>query len=260
MATQPRKTTTKKVAPEQPEETDVPRNGVSEDDQVDADQTAAVAAEERARQVAEADENQKKQDEALESLQPTKIEPKVWIIGKPPEAGGTPDEYSAYTQKSLGYMQRMRFFALVSKTLGTALKEGGAGGMSDIFGGGSLSERAAELTQSDFQDASSFMSLALSLMEYTPDFLIDCYILLLEIPDGERRWARRVMEQRYDPDNNQWGLSDATGWGIIETFIEQNYEDIREFFVGKLPQLMQQVQAKEKARVDRESASGQSKQ
>lgn len=188
------------------------------------------------------------EEDPLEILEP-KAEPHVWIIGKPPEKGGEPDEWSRYVQRPLGYMARMRFFALVSGTVAKAMKEGGGvslGGADFLSTDGSLRDRAEQLTSSDFEDAGSFMALALQLIGYAPDFLIECYAIWLDVPPQERNWFRRVLNQSYDPDHNRWGITDEQGLEMVEVFIDQNYKDIREFFSGKLPALARRVQERER--------------
>lgn len=199
------------------------------------------------------------QDDALEVLEP-KAAPKIWIIGKPPEAGGNEDEYSIYTQRPLGYFARLRFFSLVSKTIGTAVK---AGGGVDL-GGDFLNtvddiRTKRSVDESDFADAGAFIGLAMQLISYSPDFLLECYCLWLDVPVAEKVWAKMVMEQRHDPDNNKWGLTDDQGLEMVEVFIDQNYEDIRRFFAEKVPGLMERVKAREQDHKAHESTSALSK-
>lgn len=210
----------------------------------------------------EAEKVRKETEEQLEILE-SKADPKRWVIGKPNEEGGTEDEFSIYYQRPLGYMARMRFFSLVSSTIADSIKAGGSisFGGSDIFGGqGSIKQRAAQLSTQDFADAASFMALAMQLVTYAPDFLLDCYVLWLDVPPAERAWAKIVMEQPNDPKRNKWGLTDEQGLEMIEIFIDQNYEDIHDFFVVKLPQLAQRVREREAERKARESGSAQLKQ
>ena len=194
-------------------------------------------------------EPEEEEEDPLEILEP-KAEPRVWIIGKPPDKGGEEDEWSRYVQRPLGYMARMRFFALVSGTVGKAMKEGGGISISGAdflsAGVGDLRERAESLRSEDFEDAGSFMALAMQLIGYAPDFLIECYAIWLEVPMHERTWFRRVLNQSYDPERNRWGITDEQGLEMIEVFIDQNYKDIREFFSGKLPALARRVQARER--------------
>lgn len=208
------------------------------------------------------------EEDPLEILEP-KADPRVWIIGKPPEKGGEEDEWSRYVQSPLGYMARMRFFALVSGTVAKAMKEGGGislSGADFLTAGdsGSLRDRAEQLRSEDFSDAGSFMALALQLMSEAPDFLIDCYAIWLDVPTIERNWFKRVLNQSYDPERNRWGITDDQGFEMVEVFIDQNYKDIREFFSGKLPALAKRVQARERevqastnGAAGRKSASGQ---
>lgn len=222
----------------------------------DGEDTPAPAAD-----TSEADKIRKETEDALETLE-SKVEPIRRMIGKPPEKGGTEDEFSVYVQRPLGYMSRMRFFALVSNTVADAIKSGGSisFGGSDIFGGsGSIRQRASQLSTEDFADAASFMALAAQLISYAPDFVLDCYVLWLDVPPAEKAWAKLVMEQRHDPDDNKWGLTEDMGLNIIEVFIDQNYDDIRDFFGVKLPQLVARVRERDQMRKDRESASAQSK-
>jgi hypothetical protein len=202
----------------------------------------------------------KPEENPLDLLEPS-VEPKRWIIGKPPEKGGKDTEYSVYVQSPLSWMNRNRFFALVANTLAEAIKAGGSGSfdLNDLGGEGSFRERAARLTENDFSDATSFLSLALKLVAYSPDFLLECYCLWLNVPKSERMWAKAVMEQQHDPDNNKWGLSDETGMEIINVFIDQNYEDIRSFFTKTLPQIAERVRAREAAHNSESDQSKQSK-
>lgn len=216
-------------------------------------------------EAAQAAENEKAaadQEAALEVLEPL-AEPRRWVIGKPPEKGGTEDEYSIYVQRPLEYMSRLRFFSLVTKTVAEAIKAGGviSIGGNDLFGGsGNVRQRIQQIQASDFSDVSSFMGLAMQLIAYTPDFLLECYCLWLGVPAGEKAWAKMVMDQPKDWDNNKWGLSQKEHLEIVEVFIDQNYEDIRDFFAVELPRLGRRVQRNEELRQARESESAQSKQ
>lgn len=198
-------------------------------------------------------------EEALEILEPL-AEPRRWIIGKPPEKGGTEDEYSIYVQKPLSYFPRMRFFGLVTKTIAEAIK---AGGTIDLdfssSGDGNLRQRAYRIMEQSFDDAGSFVTMALQLIAYSPSFMLECYCLWLDVPAAERYWAKEVMQQPHDPDRNKWGLTDEQGLEMIEVFIDQNYEDIRAFFAERLPRIVRRVQQQERARLARASESAPSK-
>lgn len=193
----------------------------------------------------------KKVEEDDEILQPL-VDAQRWVIGKPPELQGKSTEYSVYWQRPLGFMARNRFIALVTKTMSVSIRATGGdiGGMGDVFGEGegTIVERGKRLREHDFKDASSFFALAMELIGYAPEFLSECYCLFLDVPVKERGWFKEVIERRYDPDNDQWGLSEEAALEIIELFIYQNYEDMRRFFLEKLPKIAKRVSQMEKAR------------
>jgi hypothetical protein len=200
----------------------------------------------------------KEAEEALEILE-SAVDGKRWVIGKPPEEGGKETEYSVYTQLPLGYMARNRLFSLIGRTFSLAIKAtgGSVGGMDDIFGagGGSLIERGRRLGARDFQDATQFFSLAMELIGYAPDFLSDFYAIVLDVPVSERGWFREVIEQPRRPDDDKWGMSEDDGILMIEIFIDQNYEDIRRFFIERLPRIGRRAAQREQDhKKDHESA------
>lgn len=195
--------------------------------------------------------------EALDALE-YQGDGKRWVIGKPPEHGGNEQSYSVYYQQPLGWMPRSRFFSVVSAAVSKAIRASGGsvGGLADVFGndGGSLRQRAANLSERDFKDASSFFALAMELVAYTPDLLLECYCIWLQVPVGQREWAKLVFEQPWDPEHDRWGLKDDQHELLIETFIDQNYEELRRFFTETVRKLALRVEKNEKARV---SASAQ---
>lgn len=195
------------------------------------------------------DSNKDNSDEdSFEILDPLANE-KVWVIGKPPEDGGTEDQYSRYVQRPLGYIQRARFFALVSRTVAEAIKAGGSvrfNGTDLLAGEGTIRQRAYAMTESDFGDVASFVALAMQLVGYVDDFLLDCFCLWLDVPKSEITWAKRIMAMPHDPANNLYGLSDDQAEEIIAHFIDQNYKDIRDFFAERLPRLAKRAQSQER--------------
>jgi hypothetical protein len=140
-----------------------------------------------------------------------------WVVGKPPGEGGKESEYSVYVQQPLGWVARSRFFSVVSAAMSKAIRATGGevAGMGDIFGegGGTIRERAAKLTQRDFRDASQFAAIAMELSAYVPDLLLECYCIWLQVPNGERIWAKLVFEQPWDPEPTTSGVSRTRSTG-----------------------------------------------
>lgn len=208
-------------------------------------------------------------EEQLEVLVPY-TDAKIWIIGRPAEAGGEQGDrygWEKYTQSKLGFIEMQQFFALCSRSLLRAVKEGGdnaVGELTGMFGGGDIRAMSRQLQQQDFNEAANFMSMAFALISYVPDFLVDCYMLWLRVPASEQFWFKDTVTKPYDPDNDQYGLSLADGREMVERFLDQNYEEIRSFFVNEIPKLIDRVKQLEKQRKEKagelESDSQQSKQ
>jgi hypothetical protein len=198
--------------------------------------------------------------------QPAKVESRKWLVGCPPEMDGELHKnYEIYTQAPLGWMARGRFFALITAALAKAIKASGGnvGGMADVFGpdGGSLIDRGRALTQRDWNDASSFFALSMELVSYVPNLMSEMYCIILAVPVGDRKWFKEVMEQRWDPDIGEYGLTDDDHReDLVERFIDQNYEELRRFFTDRLPRFAARIGAREAERSARASTSAPSKQ
>jgi hypothetical protein len=194
----------------------------------------------------------------LDKLEPM-VEVVSYTLGKPPEKGGEKNEYSIYVQQPLGYIATLRFYGLVGKTVAEAVKAGGVVDLGDAFnnsGNGNLQERAKQIMEQSFNDAGSFAALLFQLVAYSPDFILEFYCMALDVPIAERRWAKAVMEQPHRPDQNKWGLTRKQGQDIIERFIDQNYDEVRDFFADIVNNVAKRVRKNEKRR---RSTSDQSK-
>jgi hypothetical protein len=178
-------------------------------------------------------------------------EPHKWVIGKPKDLGGEEDEYEIYMQRALSHVQRSKFIGLVMRTIARAIKEGG--GVELPFGdaldpeAGSLQQRARMVMQQDITDVTSFVTVMFTLASYAEDFITDCYIIILQIPVEDRKWFRKVIDQRWDPDNEEWGITEKDTVNLLSRFFDQNYEEMRDFFVDGLGSMFRKMAAKEKA-------------
>lgn len=178
--------------------------------------------------------SEQKQDvqEQLEVLQPS-AEPREWTLG-------LGENQKTYVQKPLPVLKKMRFFALLGQTVRQATAVGGEGALSDILSGQSLIERGRQIASSDMRDAESMVNLASSLVVFVPDFLEDSICEWWSIPYDERRTAKALMEL----SKEEGGLSDEDLVLIVQTFIEQNWQAIRDFFGVHLPTLWRAFQAR----------------
>ena len=214
------------------------------------------AAQERAEKEAKAEAEV---EEVLDTLEP-QVADRRWVIGKSPEKGGDENTYAVYHQKPLGYFPMMRWGAMFLGALKKSIRDNAFDFVElNIMlspQAGLLAARARRIATTNFDDMGSVLSAVLGLMEQTPDFLLSSYIIWLDVPLGEREWAKQVMQQPYDPERDKWGLTQEEGFEMIRLFIDQNYEELRRFF-GQIPKLLAEWEKKEKARA---SQSDQSKQ
>lgn len=226
------------------------------------DEQAEDAERERdMRDAAKREEERVEFERELAALAPD-TKPVRWTIGKPPEMGGTNKTWAVYVQEKLPYMDRLQLFAHITRTMSEAIKasanSGGIAGadLQDFLGdgGGTLIERGRRFSQRDLTDASQFMAMALELMAYSPSFLVDCYVIMLAVPPKQTGWAQKRFKESWDPERDRWGLKEEDHDKIIETFIDQNYEEIRSFFAERLPALGRRVMLHERSK-DRASKS-----
>ena len=201
-------------------------------------------------------------EEQIEALVPY-TGAKIWIIGRGPEEGGEEgkdDGWEKFTQSKLGFIELQQFFALCSRALLKAVKEGGDNAVSEIGGmfggGGDFRAMSRQLQQQDFNDAQNFMSMAFALISYVPDFLTDCYALWLRVPEAAQWWFKKQVALPYDPDNDQYGLKKEDGKEMIARFLDQNYEEIRDFFVKDVPEMVNRVKELETQRKAKEIERG----
>jgi len=93
------------------------------------------------------------------------------------------------------------------------------------------------LSADDLRQADSFVMIAAKLTEHAPDFLLDSFCIWLRVPESDRYWVKEVLKDELD---------DQTAMGIIETFIDQNVEEIEGFFTKQLPSVAKRVSARRK--------------
>lgn len=144
-----------------------------------------------------------------------------------------------YTQKPLSFFGKMEFFSLVGEAIDNAMS--GDNGLTVNGMLNSIAPGADSLSMDNMVDADTFMASAAKIAVYAPDFFKDCYCVWLGVPMGERNWARAALDN----------ISDEEGISIVETFIDQNLEALRDFFNEKLRHLMKRGQD----RLDAKSAS-----
>ncbi len=163
----------------------------------------------------------------LEVLRPHSNK-QLWTIGKG-------DYQRTYEQKPLSFFGKMEFFKLVGGVVDSALEAGTS--VDALLGGVAAGPRGGKLTTDDLRQADQFVLMAAKLTEHAPDFLLDSFCIWLRVPEDDRFWVKSVMKDE---------LNDEVAMGIIETFIDQNVEEIEDFFTKQLPGVAKRVSQRRK--------------
>lgn len=135
-----------------------------------------------------------------------------------------------FIQQEMSFMVKTRFIRLLSGTIRLAAESGGV----------SVAE-VIQSTVGDFQDlvnygadfdsvddivADQFISTILRLVELSPDFLEELFLIALNVPKTEAdiTWALEAFEN----------LSDDEGFDILNTIVVQNSKAIKDFFTERI--------------------------
>lgn len=134
--------------------------------------------------------------------------------------------YYEFRQRPLSFFGKIELFGVLGSAVEKAIKNGGVS-ISEFLGDGPA-------TLDRVSEADSFIAAIARLAQEAPDFLSDLYVIALSVPKGEREFVKAVMELHADDG----GLSDEDGMKILNTFIDQNWEALRDFFALQLMPLV----------------------
>lgn len=154
--------------------------------------------------------------EELDTLEPN-ITPRDWEFNDG-------EVKRIYVQKPLSFFGKIEFFSLLGDTVDNMNTEEKPLNVMELFGG--------EAT------ADSFVAVISRIAGQAPEVLQEAYCIWLNVPRGERTWAKWVMEQN---------LTDEEGMQIIELFVDQNAEALQRFFGERGQSLIKKVSAKFRA-------------
>lgn len=150
------------------------------------------------------------------------------------------DDYTfTFEQKPLSFMGKMQLFGVLGSALDKVIGKDGQGvSIADLL---EVPERGdGGFSPDDFKDADTFVRALSRLVSYAPETLGDLYCILLAVPMGQRATIKRIMELPED----EGGLSDEDGVGMLRTFVAQNWDVMVDFFKGPLGGLLADVKAK----------------
>jgi hypothetical protein len=155
----------------------------------------------------------------LEEISP-KSEIKHWLFQEPDGA-----IVGQFTQKPLSFIGKLEFFGVLGAALEKAMQSGMT--VDGIMEMGGAAVGGGE-------GIDGFVSAIARIAQYAPDLITQTYCIALGVPRGYREGITEFWEQN---------LSDNDGFEILEIFIAQNGDALRDFFTkgSKLGTLIQKV-------------------
>lgn len=172
--------------------------------------------------------------DVVNDLEPEAQE-KVLVLGQ-----GRPDEL-VFVQKPLTFFGKLRFFAVAGKAIEEAISDGVS--ISELLEVPEDEEgNKLPLDARSFSEADTFVKAVSKLIQYAPDMVGDLYCVILAVPRGQTEYVKDRLEAELD---------DEQGIQVIETFIDQNWEPLVDFFSQRIAPLVSQVSQKVQ---DRDSA------
>jgi len=171
--------------------------------------------------------------EALEVLAPLK-EAKSWTFSDP-ESGMD----RTYVQRPLSYFGKLELYSILGDAISKSM-EGPDGltidGMVKAAVPVGMSIKSGGLAPNQIEEMDQFITGIAKLATAAPDIFLDLYCVFLAVPRFEREWAKDMMRRPPNDDTpSEGGLNDEEGFEILERFIDQNVEAIRDFFVRQGP-------------------------
>lgn len=143
-----------------------------------------------------------------------------------------------FNQKPLSFFGKLDFFAVLGKALDTAMAGEGGISLAEMFD--ELPDDPAQLRAQDLKDQNTFVRGLAKIVAYAPEMLADVYCVILAVPKGRRDLVKQLMAA----PESEGGLSDEDGIGILNTFIDQNWEVLVDFFKGPARELAQKIGGK----------------
>ncbi len=146
---------------------------------------------------------------------------------------GEGDDKLVLVQKPLTFFGKIEFFSVVGKAVQTILIDGGS--LSEILDTPDYDPSVP--IQSQVTDADVFVKALSKIVEASPELLKDLYLVVLNVPKGQREYYALRLEE----------LSDDQGMQILDVFVDQNWEVMVSFFKEKMLPLFNKISTKVQA-------------
>lgn len=143
-----------------------------------------------------------------------------------------------FVQKPLSFFQKLEVFSVLGAALDKAMSGPNGLTLSDLFD--KPAEVGDQVSERNYREADTFIKAITKLVQYVPDLIADLYLIVLAVPRGSREYVKEIMES----PESEGGLSDEQGFQIIETFIDQNWDVMMDFFTERITPLVNKLTAK----------------
>jgi hypothetical protein len=166
----------------------------------------------------------KEEETIVDIMEPSSMEYTL-ILG---EGGGDP---LTFTQKPLSFMGKIKLFSVLSETLRKVMDEDVS--ISDLLD--APESDSLPLSGNASKEADIFIKSIASVLEYAPEALGDIFCVILAVPVSQQEYVKT----RLDED-----LTDDQAFAVLNTFVDQNWEILYDFFTGKGMNLFKKVTGK----------------
>jgi hypothetical protein len=180
------------------------------------------------------DENDNRATEGqspTEILEPSVAE-RVQVIGK---NDGERDYTFTFVQRPLSFFGKLDFFSVLGKAIDTAMGGDDPLSLAELFE--ELPDDPEQFQLQNLKDQNTFVRGIAKVVAYAPEILGELYCVALAVPKGKRKVIISVMELPAE----EGGLSDEDGMAILDTFVEQNWQVLLDFFKGPAKELATKI-------------------
>lgn len=183
-------------------------------------------------------------DDQLDDLE-IQVEAREWVVAgaisviDPRNNQETQLDFSrSYMQKPLSYTAMLQFTGLIGDRISTVMAQGITleSVLGDVQTIAEVFTSDDGITRGDFSGVDSFVRGLAKLATYLPDVVEECQCIWLRVPLHERHVVKDIWGR--SPEDG--GLSMQQGEEMLSLFIAQNYQELEDFFVERLPRVLRQ--------------------
>jgi hypothetical protein len=175
---------------------------------------------------AEPEDTAAKVDKVIETLEP-RVEKREQRVYFKDENGNEFER--VYFQQKLAWFNKLELTSVVGKGMDHIMENNQDGGIMEMLADGSTS-------------MDSFLRILFQISGVAPDLLMEMYMIALGVPRHERPIVEDIWRLPHNEEDGSGGLSDEDGYEIAVLIFRQNGQALRDFFVNKVKNLIEEAQ------------------